>query len=551
MQNCLGIYIEDNIIEYAKLQKEKDSIKVESYNIAFYDNDLEETLKRIISETYSYKTPISINVSNEIYNTFEISSLLGKQDTKKAVDIEYEMLCSEEGYNRSLLEHNYIINFPKESQDTQKVISIIANKNDISRRVEALGNTKIDSMTPITTTITNLVDNDGEQNIAIVNIENKTKITTMIDGQICQIDVLEEGMGTILERINRTENSLAKSYEACKNVTIYAQNSTDIYSENNEYVDIITTVLLDIATKTRKIISEMFSNIDKIYITGLGACINNIDLFFQDYITSAKCEVLRPYFLDGSSLELPIKEYIEVNSATALALNGLGMLDKSLNFARSTKTAGGKSKSGSILTQEVSLDSIKEWFSNFGEKTKNDFSAPFSSSEKLLTRAIISCVMLVIVFIIFSHIISKQLETKIQQTETAIASTNTELGKLDTDINTISTRINTYEQLIKDITEEPDTSEEQPQASERIIAKDSIPNLLNRIMFVIPKKVKLNSIKNTTSNHIVINAEAEKYEQLGYFKAVLTTNGILQNVKSTSGEKTGTTVQVIIEGDLP
>ena len=53
MQNCLGIYIEDNIIEYAKLQKEKDSIKVESYNIAFYDNDLEETLKRIISETYS------------------------------------------------------------------------------------------------------------------------------------------------------------------------------------------------------------------------------------------------------------------------------------------------------------------------------------------------------------------------------------------------------------------------------------------------------------------------------------------------------------------
>ena len=70
-------------------------------------------------------------------------------------------------------------------------------------------------------------------------------------------------------------------------------------------------------------------------------------------------------------------------------------------------------------------------------------------------------------------------------------------------------------------------------------------------MFAIPKRVKLNSIKNTTADHIVINAEAEKYEQLGYFKAVLTTNGILKNVKSTTGDKSGSTVQVIIEGDLP
>ena len=70
-------------------------------------------------------------------------------------------------------------------------------------------------------------------------------------------------------------------------------------------------------------------------------------------------------------------------------------------------------------------------------------------------------------------------------------------------------------------------------------------------MFVIPKKVKLISIKNTTSDHIVIHAEAEKYEQLGYFKAVLTTNGILENVKSNSAEKSGSAIQVIIEGDLP
>ena len=107
-----------------------------------------------------------------------------------------------------------------------------------------------------------------------------------------------------------------------------------------------------------------------------------------------------------------------------------------------------------------------------------------------------------------------------------------------------------YQELITEITAPPEETEQTP-TNQRIIQKDSIPNLLNRIMFVIPKKVKLISIQNTTSNHIVIQAEAEKYEQLGYFKAVLTTNGILQNVKSNSGQKTGTAIQVTIEGDLP
>ena len=78
MQSSLGIYIEDHIIKYAKLQKDKETIKIENYNIVFYDGDLDETLNKIISETYSYKVPISMNVSNEMYGEFKVSSLLSK-----------------------------------------------------------------------------------------------------------------------------------------------------------------------------------------------------------------------------------------------------------------------------------------------------------------------------------------------------------------------------------------------------------------------------------------------------------------------------------------
>ena len=45
--------------------------------------------------------------------------------------------------------------------------------------------------------------------------------------------------------------------------------------------------------------------------------------------------------------------------------------------------------------------------------------------------------------------------------------------------------------------------------------------------------------------------QAEKYDQLGYFRAALSTEGILDNVKSTSGTKSAGTITIVIEGDLP
>ena len=45
--------------------------------------------------------------------------------------------------------------------------------------------------------------------------------------------------------------------------------------------------------------------------------------------------------------------------------------------------------------------------------------------------------------------------------------------------------------------------------------------MLNKIMFIIPQKVQIISIENTNSNHIVIEAVSEKYEQ---FKTRLRTS---------------------------
>ena len=72
-------------------------------------------------------------------------------------------------------------------------------------------------------------------------------------------------------------------------------------------------------------------------------------------------------------------------------------------------------------------------------------------------------------------------------------------------------------------------------------------------MFSIPKGVQVTSIENVGGNRIIINAQAKKYEQLGYFKTVLKTQGILksESVVSTPGTKSEDLIRITIEGELP
>ena len=78
-------------------------------------------------------------------------------------------------------------------------------------------------------------------------------------------------------------------------------------------------------------------------------------------------------------------------------------------------------------------------------------------------------------------------------------------------------------------------------------------NNLQKIEHLKSQGVTITSIENTTGSHIVINAQSNKYELLGYLKGKIITDGILSpsTVISTSGVKQNDTVMVVIEGDLP
>ena len=516
MSSCLGIYVDKNLIKYAKLRKVRDSYKIEAYNVEVFE-DLEEALNKVVIETNSFKDPICMNVSNELYHYFDVFSELDKKDITKSLDIEFEMLCKEKGYDKNALESRYLLMDNKENYEKFKALYFSVNKKELDRRIKILSNYKLVGMTSALTSITNLIDSEEKENIAIINIENEIGITTVIDGQIARVDVLNSGLEKAIEQINKVELSWKKAYSACKKITIYNQEVQSLDADENEYIEIIMPAIEKIGKEVKKLLGSFKEKVTKVYITGMGATISNIDLYMQDVLGDIDCQILKPFFLENvNSLKFPIKEYIEVNSAIALALDGLGFLNKDLNFAPVNKFEN--------------IDNIISAKENFdASRWKELFSEPLDIAGMSLS---------------VSSIINKQKAEAAKK----LAETNTQITTLDNEISQIDSFTSTYSKLIESVSGEVKTDLSKES---RVISKDAIPNLLNELMFIIPQKVQVISIKNTENKHIVIQAVSEKYEQLGYFTAAIKTEKILENVQSSSGEKSDSLVQITIEGDLP
>ena len=541
--SSLGIYIDDGLIKYAKVQRDKDNVKVESFNVVFYE-DLEKELNKIISETGSNKIPICLNLRNEMYNYFEVLSMIQKKDRAQSIKIDFETLCDEKGLNVADYESRYLLTESPDNQDKLIAFHVSTQKAEIASLANLFAGKKIESVRPIATSIINLVDLSEKENVVIVNLEKETKVTTIIDGMINRVDTLSTGMKDILDAINETENSERKSYEACKNTTIYTNGTDDSNNDGNEHLEEIMPSLYKIMEETKSIVENAPAMIHRMYITGLGSSINNIDLYFQEYASNAKVEILKPFFLENTSLNTSFKDYIEVNSAIALALDGVGYsaVDDEFNF-----------KKGNNFD-------AKAWFKNGGPEIElnMDMKGPLDPAEKVMVRLIAICCIAIFAYIFITNSIITKIEDMKSEAETQISAVTSQIKKAEADAQTIKAQADHYAQiaeLLKNLEEQnKELIDSVPDIEPR-----SIPNMLKSVSNVIPQDVMVLSMKNTTEKHIVIEVVSPEYDQIGYFKALLSTNSILTNVKSSSGEKISgygketddpKWVYVTIEGDL-
>ena len=542
MSSCLGLFIETNLIKYAKVTKERETLKIESFGIKFYER-LGDAISQVVSETFSYNIPISIKLSEEMYNYFYMFSLLNKNDLKKAIATEFESYCYDKKLNKNAYETRYALSNDLDVKDKIKVIHVSTNKSSIAKLNQTMAEYKVSTITPMGTAIANILSVKPKENVIIVNIEEKTTVTTIVNQKIYNVDKYDEGAEEIFGKIVSKENSYSKAYEICKNATIYTMEGKELQDEENEYLDYIMPTLYKIVTKLQEYVTNQTITFDRIYITGTMSCINNIDLYFQEFFQTEKCELLKPFFVT-ENIKINIKDYIEVNSAIALAMQGLGYGIKTMNFKKPTLV--------DQLPDWLKLDMSLGKKENKKEGKKFNFSfdlkGKLDATEKWLLRSAAGILMLTIIYSGFSVYLDNRITEKIGEAQEVSDYTDAQIAVVTSDINQVRDKTNQYQEMRNNLENINDRLEEN------LSFKGAIPNLLMGIMSVIPQQVQITEIENTPDNDsrkIVIRAQSLYYDDLGYFKAKLKEEGILKNVVSTQGEKEGDFVKIVIEGDLP
>ena len=280
----------------------------------------------------------------------------------------------------------------------------------------------------------------------------------------------------------------------------------------------------------------------------MGLVINNIDLLFQEAWIDKKCEILVPYFIEKTNVKINIKDYIEVNSAISLAIQGLDSKKQNINFDESkmnfqkimailTSDVGKKNSNTKIKARKsstfnrASLREIANMELDFGDRT--------------LLTIVAGLMIVIILFVGVTEVLSKQIKEKMASADTIIENSQKEIDKVTKYNSLVNARTSEYQKLVDKI------DEANSKVSEEYSSKNAIPNLLNKIMYNIPVGVQLLSIENQSGKDIVITAQAEKYDQLGYFKAALEEEGILTDIISTRGTKPGELISITITGKLP
>lgn len=539
MPSCLGLYIEERLIKYAKVSKERDELKVQAYGVKFYDK-IGDAIKQIVEETYSQKIPISINLSEEMYNYFSMFAMITKNDLQKAIKTEFEAYCTDKGYNPNVFESRYAIMGSEENKERLKIVHISANKIDINKKTQQFTDYRLANISPISMSIPNLLKENQGKGALIVNIEEKTTITTIINNKVSNIEILEEGSAQILDAINRKENSYSKSYEICKNTTIYTAEGKELQEGEIGYLEDIMPTVYTIAGQVKKIINADKENIKNVYLTGTATLINNIDLYFQEYLPEVECEILKPSFVKVTK-NINIKDYIEVNTAISIALMGLEVGIPGMNF----KKQNFGDKIPSWLKLEINPGKTKSEQKNSGNLLTWDLNQSLDKTEIGLLRIAAYVLVLIIIYSAFAVVLNKQIQLKTEETEEFSRKTKAQIALANADNEKLKSRTNEYATMIKNLEEASD------RITDRTKTRNAIPNLLNQIMSIIPESAQLTSIENVNDTHIVIKAQSSKYEQLGFFIAKLKTEAILNDVVSTAGQKDNGIVTVTIEGDLP
>lgn len=585
MPSCLGIYTDKNMIKYAKVTSVTDKIAgqtltLDSYGVKFYDN-IQVTMDEIAEEVGMDQTTVALTLSSEDYYLSQVFSNLKRKDMMDLIMSEYTENRGESALHASVLEMRTKVAENSGSLDKKLVMCVASSKGELANIRNNFIDYKIASISPLSVSIKNLFPNQAiDEEAIVINIEDKTTITVFHRSEIQYLGAIQLGAQEIITKLAEKYNSTAKAYEACKKVSAYISDAYDMDDESRDILDVIIPVLYDIRQQVDAIVTPYLKDAKKIYITGTGAIINNIDLYFSEIFLDNECEVLKPFFVYRE--EPNLKEIMEVNSAIALALDGCGMSDPDLDFNAIAKKAAG------VVTAKKKIEElhIKEKALEYKKKA-NDFmkklNAPVKKKKKRrnvafdegllqnnnepqegvaeeeeettgygridagLVKVATFAVVFLITYCVAATVLSNQIVAKTADVNKEINAANNVIKVAKSDAEYLKGVADEYVEVTNKLSA---ILVKINQTAQEKANDFDIPNFLSELMFIMPSNVKVTSIDIDKNGEVKMEAESGQYAQLGFFVSKLKLAEVLKEVDMEVVSDSGN-IKIIVSGVMP
>ena len=535
MEACLGIYLGDKIIKYAKLIRDEKSrgISLYSCGIKPVAGNKEMAVSEIIEQTGSTNDLLCLNLTNYSRMQTEVFKQLGKADMQSVINLEVADYATSKGLNEKALEYRYIFMDSVVSNDSYTADVAVTDKANINKYLDNKNYSKLTGLYPQEHILNNMVNNTS--NYVIANVDEQTQIINVVNGKIKQIIDIDVSMKQILDTLAEHEGSYSKACDLCKSINVLSDDES--LSPNIE--KIIEPTIQDLLNRIRSKLEENKINCETIYLNGLINLFINIDVLFEQFF-GITTEKLRPHFLKTDDVS-NIAEVIDSCDAIALAYQGLENTSSEVNFVQSKSSKQG----------------FADLFANniFGGKIKSEDGTKMSvmpninieKVEKALLFSNLTAGTIFAGYIGFSAIYDAQMTKLETDISNRINSLKLETAEVKADADYINKNTEKYVSLNKFINE---TVQKIKEGKIGKYTTYNVANFMQRVAKYIPSNVELETITSNDNKTVYIVAKSTSYAELGYFISQLKLQGILENIK-TSNVKNGAFITVTIGGDLP
>ena len=498
MTECLGIYVENNIVKYSKLELDNNrNIILKDHGIRFIKQNVDEVILNIIEETNSKDIPLVFNSKSDIYTNFQIIESNSKKSyTKEILNTEFEAWCEKNAKSPEKFEYTYAISSKGEGTNKCSGILDIVSKNSLNEIVKN-DRYKVSGIYPANILINNIVDNKVKDYI-LLNISSKIIASVVIDNKVVEIKTLGNG--------------ITNAYLACRKINVYSENLPD---NDGELEDIAEPILQDIIKNISSFVTKHKMNVNNMYITGDITLFRNIDILLKEYF-DLNCDIVIPKIVKKDDKD--IAEIVEVIPAIVIAYEHINSNNKNNFLVKNNK---------------------KTLFQRENAKDKNN------KNLNVLGITLGIMTILFITYISFGTIYSNKVNKIVEEANSGINNINSNISKINEDIKYISENKEKYKKINEQVEKVVENLSDN-----NVNGAYNVATFLQNIIRIIPENVKLNSISSDDNKNIKIVAESDDYANLGYFISEIKLEGTLKNVTITD-VKNGDITTVEIGGELP